>query len=43
LRYHHVERRVGKFQMLGVHNGQCFDVMEPKLGDALLRLAQHRF
>ena len=37
-----VEGRVGKIQVLGVHDGERLDVPEPELRYALLCLAQHR-
>ena len=43
LRDHDVERGVGKAEPLGVHHRDAVDVIEPFVGDALLRLAQHRF
>ena len=42
LRHHHVEGGVGKAEMLRVHHRQRLDIGELVLGDALVRLAQHR-
>ncbi len=42
LRDHHVEDGVGEAEMLRVHHRQRLDMGELVLGDALLRLAQHR-
>jgi len=45
-RYHvvrgdHVERRIGKFEMLGVHHLEPLDMVERQFRHPLLRLAQH--
>jgi hypothetical protein len=43
LRHHHVERIVGKFELLRIHHCETLDVLEAEIVDPALRLAQHRF
>ena len=42
LRHHHIEGLVGQRHAFGIHHRQCFDICEVLLGNALMRLAQHR-
>jgi hypothetical protein len=42
LRHHDVERIVGEFEFLGVHDRETLDVFQPEFVNALLRLLQHR-
>ncbi len=43
LRHHDVEGAVRELELLGIHHRQPLDVLETELGDAPLRLLQHRF
>ncbi len=42
LRDDHVERRVGKVEMLGIHHGEALDVAQAEPRHALARLLEHR-